>query len=80
MADQKFVDGLFVNSPNENAPDFIKANLSIHAARFVEWLKGQELTEKGYVNLDLKESREGKLYASVNDWKPNTSKDDNAPF
>ena len=65
---QEFVNGLFVDR-RENAPDFIKANLSFKVEAFIEYLKSKA-NEKGYVNIDLKESKEGKLYASLNDWKP----------
>jgi hypothetical protein len=35
----------------------------------IGWIK-ENLNEKGYVNLDLKKSKEGKIYLQKNDWKP----------
>lgn len=65
--ENKFVDGLFVNR-RENAPDFLKASLSFNE-RFIDYLKSN-FNAKGYCNIDLKESKTGKLYAQLNDWKP----------
>ena len=67
MADVKFVDGLFV-SKKEGSPDFVIANLSFNE-KFIEYLKGN-LNAKGYCNIDLQLSKEGKMYAKLNEWKP----------
>lgn len=79
MSETKFVNGLFVNKPHVNAPDFVKAELSISVDRFVEWLKQQETTEKGYVKVTLKESKGGKLYAELNSWV-SEQKDNDIPI
>lgn len=63
----EFVNGLIVKAPHANAPDFVKASLSIRRAELIEWLQGRD---GEWVNLDVKESRGGKWYASVNDLKP----------
>lgn len=70
MSDNKFVTGLFVNPPHEKAPDFVKASISIKPAEFIAWLQAQEPNDKGYVRLQFKESREGKWYAALDDYKP----------
>ena len=67
MADVEFADGLHVSKPHENAPDFVKARISIKRENLIKWLQGRDGT---YVNLDVKESRSGNLYASVDNWKP----------
>ena len=64
---KKFVNGLIVKKPNEKAPDFIKANISIKREDLIEWLNSQQ---GDWVNVDIKESQGGKWYAEVNDWKP----------
>ncbi|MEI6529658.1 MAG: hypothetical protein WCN88_04695 [Candidatus Falkowbacteria bacterium] len=66
--ENKFVDGLFV-SRREQAPDFVKVNLSFHADKFYQYMLVTQ-NEKGYVNIDILESKEGKLYAKLNDFKP----------
>jgi hypothetical protein len=65
--DAKFIPGLFFKHPHENAPDFIISKGSVKVADMLAWLSKQA---DEWVNFDLKESREGKLYASVDDWKP----------
>jgi hypothetical protein len=67
MEEIKFVEGLFVNE-KKNAPDFVNAKISINA-KFIEWYEANK-NEKGYVNIDILTSREGKMYAKHNDWKP----------
>jgi hypothetical protein len=62
----KFVDGLRVYAPRDGAPDFVICNLVINVQELTAWLAGQS----GDVRVDVKRSRNDKLYASVNDWKP----------
>lgn len=71
--EKEFVNGLFVNR-REKAPDFIKASLSFQVDKFLEYLKSKA-NAKGYVNIDILESREGVLYAKLNDWKPEQKKE-----
>lgn len=71
MSDIEFPKGLMVKAPRTGAPDFVKMSISIKVAELQEWLSTKQ-TE--WVNLDVKESKEGKLYAAVNNWKPDGSK------
>jgi hypothetical protein len=75
--DKNFTKGLIAKKPHDNAPDFVKATLSIKVDEFIEWLG--ENSNKGWVNIDVKESRGGKWYAELNDWKPkkDTPKEEN---
>lgn len=70
--DIEFVDGLIVKAPNEKAPDFVKCAISIKRSELISWLSQRT---DDWINLDVKESRAGKWYAAVNDFKP--SKQDN---
>jgi len=70
MSDTEFVPGLFVKAPRPGAPDFVKSGISIKPAEFHAWL-GERLSEE-WVNIDVKESKGGKWYAAVDNWKPNT--------
>lgn len=66
--DTKFINGLIVKAPNENAPEYVKAKLSIKREELIAWLQ----SESGeWINADIKVSQAGKWYASVDDWKPN---------
>jgi len=67
MSDVKFVDGLMVKKPHQNAPDFVKAGLSIKREELINWLQGQS---GEWINIDIKESQKGSWYAQVNDWQP----------
>ncbi len=62
-----FVDGLIAKKPSDNAPDFIKANVSIKRKELIDWLDGRS---DDWVNVQIKESKGGKWYAQVDDWKP----------
>jgi hypothetical protein len=70
-----FIDGVNVFTPNEKAPDFVKASLVINPTKLIAWLKenDQHLTE-GKEGLELrtqiKESKQGKLYAAVDTYEP----------
>ena len=66
---KEFVDGLFVNNPRENAPDFVKGSLSIQADKFIPYLKSKA-NAKGYVNIDMLESKDGNLYPKLKYWNP----------
>ena len=69
--DIEFVNGLIVKAPRENAPDFVKASISIKVNDLREWLDKQS---GEWVNIDVKESKGGRWYAAVNAYKPKESK------
>lgn len=85
MADKEFVNGLIVKAPREGAPDFVKASISIKRKDLGNWLREKN---DDWINLDVKESRDGKWYAEVNNWKPTNTPaaaqapgfDDDIPF
>jgi hypothetical protein len=63
-----FVDGMIVKKPHQNAPDFVKATVSFKMKEFVEW--GREHHKEGWVNVQIKESKGGKLYAALDTFTP----------
>jgi hypothetical protein len=67
MSDIQFVDGFIPKLPHPNAPDFVKLRASIKRTDMIEWLKAQNAD---WVNLDIKEAKNGKLYAAVDTWVP----------
>ncbi len=70
MSDQneiEFVDGLMIKEPREGAPDFVKASISIKRKDLGNWLRNKE---DDWINIDVKVSRGGKWYCSVDNWKP----------
>ena len=70
--ENNFVDGLFIKR-NEKAPEFVITNLSFNE-KFIEWLKNN-LNAKGWANVDILRSKEGKLYAKKNEYKPELRND-----
>ena len=73
MADIEFPNGLMVKAPREGAPEFVKAAISIKVADLMAWLQGRYQAGDEWVNVDVKEARSGKWYASVNTYKPKES-------
>lgn len=68
MENSKFAKGLFFKR-NPNAPDFVVGNLSIKAKEFVDWMR-ENVKPDGWVNLQVKQSKEGKYYAEIDTWEP----------
>lgn len=74
--DIEFIEGLSFKAPKDGAPDFIIARGSIKRQDMIDWLSNKE---GEWINFDLKEAKGGKLYASVDNWKPDPNKQaDNA--
>jgi len=60
-----FAEGIYFNKPREGAPDFVKGKIALQPEKLYQWSK-QYTNDKGYVNIDLKKSKEGKLYLQLN--------------
>ena len=67
--EKKFANGLFF-SRNANAPDFVVGSLGIQVENAVAWIQQQKQKENGFINVDIKKSREGKYYLELNDFEP----------
>ena len=66
----EFVTGLYVKAPHPKAPDFVKATISLKVEDLGKWLRERFKAGDEWVNIDVKESREGKWYAAVSKFKP----------
>ena len=66
--DTQFIDGLVVQAPRDNAPEYVKARLWIKRTELIAWLQAQQGDS---INADVKVSQGGKWYAAVDNWKPN---------
>lgn len=78
MADQQkkenvFAEGFYFEKPHEKAPEFVKGKISIKVAEFIPFLEKHK-NGGGYVNLDLKKAKSGKLYVALNDYNGGKSK------
>lgn len=61
-----FTDGLIIKRPEGRASEFIEMKLSFKRIDFLNWLDSQ----KGeWINVDVKTSKQGKLYGCLNQWK-----------
>ena len=68
MSEEKvFVDGMIVKR-RDNAPDFVICNLSLKGAELVEFMRQHQ--KDGWVNVQVKRSKGGKLYAELDTWQP----------
>jgi len=56
----------FIPKDTSNAPDFVKGKVSIKKDEFITFLNEQDWD---WVNLDILESKWGKMYAKLNEWK-----------
>lgn len=69
MSDGNFPNGLIVKKPHQNAPGFVKCKLSFSVNDFIQCL--QQNNMNGWVNMDVKLSQKGTLYAEIDNWQPN---------
>ena len=66
------VKGFYPKEKNPNAPDFVLGKGSINLPQFAEFMREFKAANPGeeWVNIDMKLSKAGKGYASVDMWKP----------
>ena len=65
--DKVFGEGIFFKT-KESAPSFVMGSVSIKVDEFITFLKDN--VKKGWVNMDLKESKGGKHYFQLDTWEP----------
>lgn len=63
---KEFIDGFY---PKKSEVDFVKLKISIKVENFKKWF--EQNSNEDWINIDIKKSKEGKLYAEKNNWKPN---------
>lgn len=75
MSDKIFAEGIYLNEVKDTAPEFIKANVSVHIEKAQAWLDTMKAhaDDKGYIRLVGKEGKSGKRYFELDTWKPNTT-------
>jgi hypothetical protein len=73
MSDDKvFVSGMFIKNKPEDTPDWVKEKISLKLDEFGAWVAEQKKADPDleWINIDIKESQNGKLYAERDMWKP----------
>ena len=74
--DSMLVKGFYPKPKHENAPDFVIAKGSFHLPTFAEFMREFKAANPGeeWASVDMKVSRSGKGYATVDEWKPDPDK------
>ena len=74
-----FIDGLFFKQPREGSPEFVKGQISILRKDLGNFLRARD---EEWINIDVKESKNGKIYCELNTWKPDAKAEPTAkdPF
>lgn len=71
MADKEFAQGIYARTPKQ---DFILADFGFKISEFGPWFMDKAKAAKSsgdeYINIQILQSRGGKPYAEVNNWKP----------
>ena len=89
MSDINFAQGIYFNEPHEKAPEFVLGSISIKPGEFAAWMADNsgEKDAKGYLRLDVKKSKNGKVYVALSTFKPRAERnearndpDDAIPF
>jgi hypothetical protein len=75
IMEKVFVDGLMAKKPRDQAPDWVKCNISIKRESLIAWLSAEN---KEWINVQVCESKGGKWYAEVDTWEP-TPRNNPAP-
>lgn len=76
MAEAQFINGLTFKAPNERAPEYVKAKGSIKREDLIATLQGMD---GDWINFDVKVSQNGKWYAAIDTWKPNSEGQSDRP-
>ncbi|OGT59749.1 MAG: hypothetical protein A3E01_04610 [Gammaproteobacteria bacterium RIFCSPHIGHO2_12_FULL_63_22] len=63
----EFISGLIVKAPNEKAPEYVKAKLSIKRLELIAFLQTKS---DEWINADVKVSQGGRWYAAIDTWRP----------
>lgn len=77
--EKQFAKG-FIFKRNDNAPEWAIGKLSIKVDEAIEFIKSKE--NKGWVNLEVKKSKEGKFYIELDTYevKPKAEVKEELPF
>lgn len=70
--EKQFAQGVFIKMPPDAAPNFILLNMSFKPHEFFTWCQDR-MDEKGWVNIQVKKSQKGTIYAELDTWKPTTT-------
>jgi hypothetical protein len=67
--EKQFAEGISFRFPRENAPAWVKGSIFIRVRDAINFLEKHD-SESGFITIDVKESKGGKLYCELNSWQP----------
>ena len=70
----EFVDGMVVNAVSAKGPSWIKQKVGIKIDTLIKQLQDAKAEGEEWFNVDICVSKQGKLYAKRNTWKPDSAK------
>lgn len=68
MPEKNFVTGMRIYPAKETSPAWLKGQLVINAQELFDYIEAN--STDGTMRIDIKESREGKLYLELNTFVP----------
>ena len=72
MSKAEFAEGLIAKKGYWNKADEPHVKISIKVEEFIQWLKENE--SKGWVNVEVKTSKKGNVFAVLDTWTPDKDK------
>jgi len=81
LSEKFFAEGIYWNAPHANAPAFVVGRIGIQRDRLVAWLESQEVSDKGYLSLDVTERKgaPGEYSVALNTFRPTAKPQQSAP-
>jgi len=76
--EKKFIDGMRYSAPSEKAPAWVKGHISVQVDPFIRFATGN-CDERGWLNIDVKESKAGNLYLELSTYRPGSAKPKSTP-
>lgn len=70
--EKQFIEGIYLARKNNEKTPWIKATLAVDVHQFTQFANAHK-NRAGVINIDLKESKAGKLYLELNTWQPKTA-------
>tara|TARA_B100000212_G_scaffold335182_1_gene306813 strand:+ start:147 stop:419 length:273 start_codon:yes stop_codon:yes gene_type:complete len=70
----EFVDGMVINAVSAKGPSWIKQKVGIKIDTLIKQLQDAKAEGEEWFNVDICVSKQGKLYAKRNTWKPDSAK------
>lgn len=69
-SDKIFTDGMNFYPPSLKSPAWAKGTIAINVEKFTAFLQNCP-NERGWVRIEIKESKKGNVYCELSQWKPN---------